>query len=288
MRVRILVLCLLGWVLATRQASAQMYFTSAEMGLSWGGSQYFGDLNDRYGLKTIHGAYGMYVRKHYNQYISFKAGAYYTTLSYADKVNDDLYQRQRNLDFTSHIAEASVQAEFNFFRFVTGDPYHRFTPYLTMGAGAFIYNPFTTYQGAEYDLRAMGTEGQNLGGYDERKYSNISPCVPIGVGFKYWIVGGINLTIEIADRLTMTDYIDDVSTTYVGLGSFPVNPKAPAYLLQDRSIEVDPAKRLGRPGKQRGNASTRDQYLMGLISLSWHFRTYRCPNFMDRELIQVN
>lgn len=271
-----------------RAASAQMYFTSAEMGLSFGGSQYFGDLNDRYGIKTVNRAYGMYIRKHYNQYISVKFGGYYTKVGYADKLNTDLFQHQRNLDFKSEIIEASFQAEFNFFRFVTGDPYHRFTPYLTLGVGAFTYNPYTTYQGNTYYLRPLGTEGQNLPGYESRKYGSYSPCFPVGVGFKYWIVGGINLTVEIADRLTMTDYIDDVSTTYVGKDMFPVNPKTPAYLLQDRSIELDPNTPLGRKGKQRGNASTKDQYLMGIISLSWHFKTYRCPNFMDRELIQVN
>jgi len=265
-----------------------MYFTSAEVGLSAGGSQYFGDLNDRYGIKKISGAYGIYVRKHYNQYISVRLGGYYTRVGWADSFNTDMYQQQRNLSFRSDIVEASLQAEFNFFRFVTGDPYHRFTPHITLGVGAFTYSPYTTYQGNRYDLRSLGTEGQNLPGYEDRKYSNVSACFPIGVGFKYWIVGGINLTVEIADRLTLTDYLDDVSTTYVGVGSFPVDPKNPAAKLQDRSVELDAGNPLGRKGKQRGNSSTKDQYLMGMISLSWHFKTYRCPNFMDRELIQVN
>lgn len=288
MRFRFLGVCLVLVLLSAGRASAQMYFTSAEVGLTAGGSQYFGDLNDRYGIKKVSGAYGIYLRKHYNQYISVRVGGYFTRVGWADSFNTDQYQQQRNLNFRSDIIEASVQAEFNFFRFVTGDPYHRFTPHITLGAGAFMYNPYTTYQGNRYDLRSMGTEGQNLPGYESRKYGNVSPCFPIGVGFKYWIVGGVNLTVEIADRLTMTDYIDDVSTTYVGVSNFPVNPKNPAAKLQDRSVELDAGNPLGRKGKQRGNSSTKDQYLMGTISLSWHFKTYRCPNFMDRELIQVN
>ena len=265
---------------------AQTYFTSTEIGISGGGSQYFGDLNDRYGIKTVNPAYGLYARKHLNQYISLRFGAYYTKVDYSDKLNLDLYQRQRNLDFTSEIIEASFQAEFNFFRFVTGDPYHRFTPFLTMGLGGFLYDPYTTYNGNKYYLRPLGTEGQNAG-FEDRKYTNFSPCVPIGVGAKFWLVGGINLTLEVVDRLTFTDYLDDVSSTYVGIDKFSLKPKDPSRALQDRSVELNPNNALGRTGKQRGNSATRDQYLMCLFSVSWHFTTYRCPNYMDKELIST-
>lgn len=274
-------------VLGAGTARAQSYFTSTEIGIGGGGSQYFGDLNDTYGLKTIHWAAGLYARKHLNQYISLKFGAWYTQVGYSDKLNTDLYEHQRNLDFTSNIVEVSFQAEFNFFKFVTGDPYHRFTPYLTGGIGAFHYDPYTTYNGAKYFLRPLGTEGQNLPGYEDRKYNTISACFPIGVGVKYWLKGGINLTLEIADRLTMTDYLDDVSTTYVGLDKFPPSTKSPAGYLQDRSVDLNPNNPLGRTGKQRGNSATKDQYMMCILSLSWHFTTYRCPNFMDKELIST-
>lgn len=285
---RLQVRVLLGILLSLGFASvhAQTYFTSTEIGISGGGSQYFGDLNDRYGFKTINPAYGLYARKHLNQYISLRMGAYYTKVDYSDKLNLDLYQRQRNLDFTSDIIEASFQAEFNFFRFVTGDPYHRFTPFLTMGLGGFLYDPYTTYNGNKYYLRPLGTEGQNAG-YEDRKYTNFSPCVPIGVGAKFWVVGGINLTLEVVDRLTFTDYLDDVSSTYVGIDKFSLKPKDPSRALQDRSVELNPNNALGRTGKQRGNSATRDQYLMCLFSVSWHFTTYRCPNYMDKELIST-
>lgn len=286
MRLQVSVLLVILLSLGFTSVQAQTYFTSTEIGISGGGSQYFGDLNDRYGFKTINPAYGLYARKHLNQYISLRLGGYYTQVGYSDKLNLDLYQRQRNLDFTSDIIEASFQAEFNFFRFVTGDPYHRFTPFLTMGLGGFLYDPYTTYNGNKYYLRPLGTEGQNAG-YDDRKYTNFSPCVPIGVGAKFWVVGGINLTLEVVDRLTFTDYLDDVSSTYVGIDKFSLKPKDPSRALQDRSVELNPNNALGRTGKQRGNSATRDQYLMCLFSVSWHFTTYRCPNYMDKELIST-
>ena len=79
----------------------------------------------------------------------------------------------------------------------------------------------------------------------------------------------------------MTDYIDDVSNTYVGANKFssdPQNPN-PASILQDRSVEIsnDP---LGREGKQRGNNSTKDQYMLFQINLSFQLKTYKCPAYL--------
>jgi len=273
-----------GLLMAAR-AGAQSYFTSMEVGVAIGGSQYFGDLNDNYAFKTIGLAGGIYARKHMNQYISVKLVANYTKIGYDDKYNTEPFEHQRNLNFQSVVIESALQAEFNFFRFVTGDKEHRFTPFLTGGIGAFYYNPYTYYQGTKYYLQPLGTEGQN-NGYASRKYTNYSPCFPIGIGAKWWIKGGVNLTLEIADRLTTTDYLDDVSTTYVGANKFPPNSVAAA--LQDRSGENGNGNgEVGTAGKQRGNTASYDQYLMGLISVSWHFTTYRCPHFMSEELIRV-
>ncbi len=258
---------------------AQTYFTKTEVGLSLGCSQYFGDLNDSYGFKTISGAYGIYARRHINPYISVKLVANYTHVSYDDKFNSDLYSKQRNLNFQSNIFEVAFQSEFNFFSFITGDKEHRITPYLTGGIGGFYYNPYTVFKGQEYDLRPLGTEGQNVG-YKSRKYTNFAPCFPLGVGVKFWLKGGVNMTIEVADRLTLTDYMDDVSTTYVGANKFLVTTNSPGYALQDRSVELNSTNPLGRKDKQRGNTASSDQYMMAMVTMSWHFKTYKCPTDM--------
>jgi len=269
-------------ILGACDAGAQRYFTALEVGVSAGGSEYFGDLNQHYGFREIHPAGGMYGRERLNSYIAVKGGFYYTKVGYDDKYSNDPYQKLRNLNFKSDIFEASLQAEFNFFAFITGDKLHRFTPYLTGGIGGFYFNPYTTYNGIKYDLQQLGTEGQNAG-YSDRKYTTTSICFPVGAGVKIWIKGGVNLTFEITDRLTTTDYMDDVSSTYVGIDKFPKNSVAAA--LQDRSVEVSNVP-LGRPGKQRGNTASKDQYMMGLVSITFNFTSYKCPSFMryDDEL----
>jgi hypothetical protein len=257
---------------------SQLYFTALEAGVSGGVSQYFGDLNEHYGFKTIHAAGGIMVRRRLNSYISAKLVANYTNVSYDDKLTNVPYQLERNLNFKSTVVEFALQAEFNFFSYITGDKEHRWTPYLTGGIGMFYYDPYTDYNGGKVYLRPLGTEGQ-FAGYSSRKYSNTSICFPVGAGVKFWLKGGVNLGLEIADRLTTTDYLDDVSSTYVGIKSFKQNPVAAA--LQDRSPEVN--ENLGQPGKQRGNTASYDQYLMVMLSVTFNFTSYRCPRFMGEE-----
>lgn len=266
--------------------NAQQFFASSEYGLLLGGSHYFGDLNPNYGLKRPHPLAGVFFRYQFNPYISTKATLNATRVSYDDNLSKNAYQLQRNLNFTSNIVEASVSAELNFFWFSTGDPQHRFTPYFTAGIGAFYYDPYTKLNGEKYHLRELGTEGQETGieEYKDRKYGPVSICFPVGFGIKYWIRPGLNLGVEVADRFTLTDYLDDVSTTYVGADKFPQNPMHPsaASVLQDRSPEVD-GQHLGRAGKQRGDNSNNDHYLFTQITLSFQLKTYKCPSFLQGQ-----
>ncbi len=271
-----------------QRACGQTFYENKEYGVSAGASQYFGDLNDNYGFKFIRPAVGAFMRIHLNPFIAMRIGAAATRVGYDDKLSSNYYNRKRNLNFESDIVEATFQAEFNFFRFFTGEEHSRFTPYLTGGIGGFYYNPFTTYQGSKYFLRPLGTEGQNLQNYGDRHYDKLGVCFPVGIGFKYWLRPGLNFGMEIADRLTTTDYIDDVSKTYVGVENFPSNPvhPDPAAILQDRSVELEGAP-LGRVGKQRGNSATKDQYMMVLFQLSFQLKTYKCPSYLrDQWLLQ--
>jgi hypothetical protein len=275
-------------LLLAQKVGAQTFYENKEYGISLGGSQYFGDLNDDYGFKFVRPAGGAFIRIHANPFIAVRFSAAYTKVGYDDKLSSNYFNQRRNLNFKSDILEATVQAEFNFFRFFTGELHSRFTPYLTGGIGGFYYNPYTTYNGVRYNLRSLGTEGQ-LAGYGERAYSNMNICFPVGAGFKYWVRPGFNFGFEIADRLTLTDYIDDVSATYVGKDKFPTdgfNP-GPAAALQDRSVEIssDP---LGRAGKQRGTSSTRDQYLMFQFNISFQLKTYKCPAYLKEGFFELN
>jgi hypothetical protein len=265
---------------------AQSFYQSREYGISAGGAHYSGDLNDHFGYERVMPSFGVFTRLHMNPFIALRFAANATRVSYDDKYSTNFYNKTRNLNFTSNIVEGVLQAEFNFFRFFTGELNSRFTPYITMGVGGFYYDPYTTYQGTKYYLRPLGTEGQDAG-FGDRRYSKFAMCFPLGVGVKYWLKPGLNLGFELANRLTTTDYMDDVSKTYVGIDKFvsdPQNPN-PAAALQDRSVEVSDQP-LGRPNKQRGDPSTKDQYILFQVNLSFQLKSYKCPAFMKEWMYQ--
>jgi len=81
----------------------------------------------------------------------------------------------------------------------------------------------------------------------------------------------------VAQRLTTTDYLDDVSTTYVGADKFPLVNGQPsvARILQDRSFEKgDP---IGVEGRQRGWSKQKDQFGILEVGLSFNLSSYKCP-----------
>lgn len=265
----------------TNKSVAQTFYKWTEFGASIGATQYFGDINDNYGFKEIHSNIGIVGRYNFNHYLSMRVSANYTQVGYQDKFNSNVYQKMRNLSFKSNIYEATIQAEFNFFRFETGNLEHQWTPYITCGIGGFYYNPYTTYKGDKLFLRPLGTEGQNFGAaYSDRVYGSTALCIPIGAGVKWWLMPGVNLSLEVAHRLTNTDYLDDVSKTYVGGNKFAPDPNAlnAPYFIQDPSLILDPNNPLGRAGKQRGASATRDQYLMAQLIISIQLKTYKCPS----------
>lgn len=261
------------------RGNAQQFFTSSEYGLTVGASTYFGDLNPNYGMHSIRPAAGAFYRYAFNPYIAVKAMANYTKVGYDDQFSSNEFQKQRNLNFKSDILEAAVTAEFNFFWFATGETNHRFTPYLAFGVGAFYYEPYTYYNGDKYKLRKLGTEGQNTKEFSDRKYKPYSVCFPVGAGIKYWVKPGLNIGVELLNRFTLTDYLDDVSNTYIGSEKFNSDPMHPSVssVLQDPSFLNPEGQKLGRAGKQRGDNSTKDQYLMLQFSLSFQLKTYKCP-----------
>ncbi len=254
-----------------------------EFGITAGAAHYFGDLNTRAQLNRPKPAIGVFYRKQFNNYLALRVSAHYAQVGYSDIYSKNAYQQARNLSFNSDIVEFAVSGDFNFFKFVPGDPEFSFTPYATIGVGIFSYNPYAYLNGKKVFLRPLGTEGQNIGylGADGKKrspYGSTAICVPIGLGLKYSLNNDLTISFQIAERLTTTDYLDDVSSTYVGIDKFPAVNGAPsvAGILQDRSFEKGPI--IGTEGKQRGWSKQKDQYIIAEIGLSFNITSYRCPS----------
>ena len=251
-----------------------------EFGIGLGAAQYFGDLNTRSRVNTPKMAATLFFRKNLGNYIAMRIGASFAQLGYSDQYNtQNTTMYKRNLSFNSKVWELSLQGDFNFFRFMPGEPEYSFTPYITFGVGVFSYDPYAYLQGEKIFLRPLGTEGQGSNLYPDRKqYSSMGISIPFGAGFKYALNERINIGFEVLHRITNTDYLDDVSKTYVLPATFPLNPdgsSSNALLLSDRSYEI--GEPIGIPGRQRGNSKQKDQFVTAMFHVTFNLQSYKCP-----------
>jgi hypothetical protein len=280
MRIKIFALSFIALIVSSRLTAQDAIVQEGEFGIGIGGAHYFGDLNTRARLNRIKPAATIFFRKNFGNYVSARIGASFAQIGYSDIYNThNEYMYRRNLSFNTNVWELSLQGDFNFFRFLPGEPQYNFTPYITFGAGVFSYDPYAYLKGEKVFLRPLGTEGQGSAMYPDRKqYSTMGISFPIGAGIKYSINERVNIAFEILHRITTTDYLDDVSTTYANLAAFPLNPDgspSQAAFLSDRSYET--GEPIGIEGRQRGNSKQKDQFVTAMFHITFNLQSYRCP-----------
>lgn len=253
-----------------------------EFGFGIGAGHYFGDLNTTASLNRAKIAGTIFFRKNFGNYIALRLGASFAQLGYSDQFNThNEYMYKRNLSFNSRVWELTLQGDFNFFRFMPGDPQYSFTPYITFGAGVFSYDPYAYLKGEKILLRPLGTEGQGSTDpryKDRQQYSSMGISIPFGGGIKYAFNDRINIGFEVLHRFTNTDYLDDVSKTYVDPAIFPLNPDGSpsnAQLLYDRSYEL--GEPIGKPNLARGMSKQKDQFVTAMFHVSFNLQSYKCP-----------
>lgn len=268
-------------VFAGNHISAQnAVVQEGEFGIGLGAGHYFGDLNTKARLNRAKLAASAFFRKNFGNYIAARVGVSFAQLGYSDIYNShNKYMSSRNLSFNSKVWELTLQGDFNFFRFMPGEPQYNFTPYITFGAGVFSYDPYAYLRGEKVFLRPLGTEGQGSSLYPDRKqYSSMGICIPFGGGIKYSLNERVNIAFEVLHRFTNTDYLDDVSKTYVDPAAFPANPdgsQSNAALLSDRSYEVGTP--IGKPGLMRGVSKQKDQFVTAMFHVTFNLQSYKCP-----------
>lgn len=144
-------------------------------------------------------------------------------------------------------------------------------------------------------LRPLGTEGQFLPDRPIEAYSQFQLAIPLAVGVRMALPGPLDVGLEFGYRFLFTDYIDDVSGTYVDLDRFD-DPLA--RIMSDRSTEpiavwngesritdlpltdvqfpsgdvyrVHVNNGTGRDGSIRGNPDQNDMIFMTSIRVTYH------------------
>lgn len=255
-------------LLITQHSIAQIrpkFASKCELGVMLGGSYYTGELNRMGHFQQLEPAGGLIFRYNVHPRLALRVNAFYGWVRGDDSRSQFEYQRNRNLSFRSHIMEIAAGFEFNYFNYEIGNEKHWITPYMFGEIGVFQMNPKTKYNGEWVDLRPLGTEGQGTSLSNEKPYSLVQLSIPMGLGVKMNIGKNVALSLEYGIRLTFTDYIDDVSGTYVDRDALAQVNGGIAADLSDRSLAP-----LGtnerNAGFRRGDPNNKDWYsFFGMI-----------------------
>lgn len=285
LRLMILIICASTFSTA---ANAQLKY---EVGLNIGPSNFLGDLGGNTGkgqtfLKdhqwsTMNLMKGITFNVIPNEIFSVRLAINFGKLEGADslisgKGGFEEARKARNQHFKSNIFEAYAAAEVYPTALLEYDPSdltHKFRPYGILGVGVFKFNPKGQYIDASgnaqwVELQPLRTEGQGMSKHPSREtYSLTQINVPYGIGLKYFFSDRFNLSFEIINRKTFTDYIDDVSTTYIAdqdfYDYFGATQKADIarQMANKSTLLTGGLNRAGfEAGDKRGTATNNDAY----------------------------
>jgi hypothetical protein len=239
------------------------------VGIFGGLSAYNGDLTDKILPKKVtNGAIGITGNYELTDQFMIRAGLTYTVVGGADRFSDKPSLLERNLAFETSIIEFSAVGEYYIFNMYDT----RYSPYIFAGLAVFHYDPYAFNGNSnKIYLKPLSTEGEGLQGYPQRKpYSLTQPAIPFGGGVKYAINDNLRIGVELGLRKLFTDYLDDVSTTYVDPNDLLAAKGQLAVDMSYRGDEVPggntvyPAK-----GAQRGNDKHKDWYYFFGIHLTY-------------------
>ena len=259
-----------------------------EAGVNFGPSFFLGDLGGNTGkgtgfIKDINLQFtnimkGVFLTAYPSDFIGIRVAAQMGSLAGDDaaiktKGVDELWRKQRNLDFRTNIEEAYIAVEvfplMVLTSFMENQP--RLRPYGVFGVGMFHFNPqgsLTDANGQKtwYYLHPLRTEGEGMIEYPGRKEYKLTQFnIPAGFGLKYFVSERVNISTEFLYRKTFTDYIDDVSTFVIDPNYFArylsAADAAIARQISDKTYGiVTPGINRYAPGTQRGNPKLDDAY----------------------------
>ena len=162
-----------------------------EIGLQGGCGYYVGDATPHIFMNPRE-AYGAHFR-----YKFTKRWALQAKFSGQRIVGNQYTIRGQKLDtrWSNRLYNVDVMAEFNFFRFGSGNRYDKrikpYTPYIFIGVGAGMYN----------DMDASGAKKITAAGY-----------IPLGIGFKWKFYDCIGLNIAWQHNIYFSDDLEAQNT----------------------------------------------------------------------------
>lgn len=207
--------------------------------------------------------------------INLSVGFNYLKVAGDDKLTQEPYRHNRNLNFKSSVFELSARAELILLTNSNGKKVYRIKTLKRKtrlhyeliafgGVGCFYFNPKGKNQLTNewISLYALHTEGQGLSG-GPKQYSRLAACLPFGLYYRVIINRTWNIGLEYCFRKTFTDYIDDVSTTYYNSSVLSNSYGVLSAQMADPNLNQIPnatAPNADGTGAQRGDKQ-KDSYM---------------------------
>ena len=253
-----------GILLLSVKAGAQISLQNLHLNFFAGVANYQGDLQDkRYTFSQSKFAGGGGLSYDISDHVSVRGQLVYGHISADDKLGRN---RTRNLNFTSRLYEANTGVEY----YITRLQDHVLTPYVFAGIAVYHFSPYTyDTSGKQIFLEPLSTEGEGfVPGRDVYKLTQFA--IPFGAGAKFSLSENINVGIEVGFRKLFTDYLDDVSTTYVDENLLLAAKGPKTVELAYRGDELKD----GNPfypaaGAIRGASSNKDWYYFTVFTASF-------------------
>ena len=188
-----------------------------QVGVSANAMNCITDLGDKaIDIKNFKPAGGIYTGVLYRDVIGARLEATWGSVTATDAHASQPDLLLRNLNFTSNITEIDLLAELHPFNIkYRPDGLPALSPYLLAGAGIFSFDPKAKLNGQYYFLQRLHTEGQGFAETGRPNYKLSQLIIPLGGGLAYELSELFTIKGEALYRILNTDYLDDVSTTYI-------------------------------------------------------------------------
>jgi hypothetical protein len=279
-----------------------------ELGVGVGYANYLGDLNtstslaQQFRFQDYKLSLSIGYRYNFKKLFSVGFNFYHMNLAGYDSDNASpvgydasFYRKNRNFSFHTAINQGFLDFRYEPFRKDNSWSKSKIhiSPYIGAGFGFFKFNPKTMYNGQEYELQPLGTEGQGLPGYNA-PYSLFEIGIPLSFGIRITDKNRkFGVSIDFTNTVTFTDYIDDVSSYYVNPAIVNANysPAKAALVnaLANRNTfpTTGPATftEVTYHDQKRGNSNFNDHFMTGQIKFSYYFKNsdkdayYKCCGF---------
>jgi len=211
--------------------STVSYSQINELGISFGGSNYIGDVGDETYISPNDTYYGLIYKWNMTSRVAIRAQASYIRIQADDAESDNEIKNVRGYSFKNSVKEFSVGVEFSYYDYSMMEEGWGSTPYLILELAAINYNTVIK------ETTPNNFETQSKMGF----------TVPVGVGYKTKLGSNVGLGIESKLRYTFADDLDYNNSNYPQLNFG--NPNSNDWYL---TIGVNLVFGFGRKGCYSG------------------------------------